>query len=78
MGFLAMIPDGCSDSPCFWNVSDVSRAPRWVGGAPVTVGAMRVTLWGALAMGVTGSRSALRNCRISRVKPNKSPNTVLL
>jgi len=30
-----------------------------VGGAPVTVGAMRVTLWGALAMGVTAGVGAL-------------------
>ncbi|HWH80338.1 MAG TPA: VIT family protein [Candidatus Binatus sp.] len=29
------------------------------GGAPVTVGAMRVTLWGALAMGVTAGVGAL-------------------
>ena len=29
------------------------------GGAPVTVGAMRVTLWGALAMGVTAAVGAL-------------------
>lgn len=30
-----------------------------VGGAPVTVGALRVTLWGALAMGVTAAVGAL-------------------
>jgi vacuolar iron transporter family protein len=30
-----------------------------VGGAPVTVGAMRVTLWGALAMGLTAGVGAL-------------------
>jgi len=30
-----------------------------VGGAPVTMGAMRVTLWGALAMGVTAGVGAL-------------------
>lgn len=30
-----------------------------VGGAPVTVGALRVTLWGALAMGVTAGIGAL-------------------
>jgi len=29
------------------------------GGVPVTVGAMRVTLWGALAMGVTAGVGAL-------------------
>ena len=29
------------------------------GGAPITVGAMRVTLWGALAMGVTAGVGAL-------------------
>ena len=29
------------------------------GGAPVTVGALRVTLWGALAMGVTAGIGAL-------------------
>jgi vacuolar iron transporter family protein len=29
------------------------------GGAPVMVGAMRVTLWGALAMGVTAGVGAL-------------------
>jgi len=28
------------------------------GGAPVTIGAMRVTLWGALAMGVTAGVGA--------------------
>jgi vacuolar iron transporter family protein len=31
----------------------------WVGGARVAVGAMRVTLWGALAMGVTAGVGAL-------------------
>ena len=30
-----------------------------VGGASVTVGAMRVTLWGALAMGLTAGIGAL-------------------
>lgn len=30
-----------------------------VGGAPVTVGAMRVTFWGALAMGLTAGVGAL-------------------
>jgi VIT1/CCC1 family predicted Fe2+/Mn2+ transporter len=30
-----------------------------VGGAPIAVGAMRVTLWGALAMGVTAAVGAL-------------------
>ena len=30
-----------------------------VGGAPVTVGAMRVTFWGALAMGLTAGVEAL-------------------
>jgi VIT1/CCC1 family predicted Fe2+/Mn2+ transporter len=29
------------------------------GGAPVTVGAMRVTFWGALAMGLTAGVGAL-------------------
>jgi VIT1/CCC1 family predicted Fe2+/Mn2+ transporter len=29
------------------------------GGAPMTVGAMRVTLWGALAMGVTAGIGAI-------------------
>ena len=29
------------------------------GGAPVTVGAMRVTFWGALAMGMTAAVGAL-------------------
>jgi VIT1/CCC1 family predicted Fe2+/Mn2+ transporter len=30
-----------------------------VGGAPVAIGAMRVTFWGALAMGVTAGVGAL-------------------
>jgi hypothetical protein len=43
-----------------WNFTGVPRAFRWgAGGAPVTVGAMRVTLWGALAMGVTAGVGAL-------------------
>jgi hypothetical protein len=52
-----------SDPPCIWNFIVVSDAPRGLaaraGGAGVTVGAIRVTFWSALAMAVTAGVGAL-------------------
>ena len=42
------------------------------GGASVTLGAIRVTFWGALAMAVTAGSGAVRNSCMNQVRPDLS------
>jgi hypothetical protein len=55
-------PGGGLDHSGRWHFAGISRVAGWAGrtrgGAGVTIGALRVTFWGALVMGVTAGVGA--------------------